>query len=82
MEHTKRTKEVSAGKRRAIRDGVHMQRYKTYVFSETVVIEVPLPELFVAFDCSSLIAASSGEEVLVEAASHKGLKIWKPPPVH
>ena len=46
----------------------------TYAFSETVVIEVPLPELFVAFDCSSLIA-SSAAEVLVEAASHKGLKI-------
>ena len=47
-----------------------------------VVIEVPLPELLVAFDCSSLIASSSGEDVLVEAASHKGLKIWKPPPTH
>ena len=44
------------------------------------MIEVPLPELFVAFDCSSLLASSSAAEVLVEAASQKGLKIWKPPP--
>ena len=47
------------------------------------MVDVPLPpELFVAFDCRPLIAASSAAEVLVEAASHKGLKIWKPPPTH
>ena len=50
---------------------------KTYVFSGTVVIDVPLPELLLVFDCRSLIASS--EEM---AASHKGLKIWKPPPTH
>ena len=50
---------------------------KTYAFFGTVVIDVPLPELLLAFDCRSLIASS--EEV---AASHKGLKIWKPPPTH
>ena len=57
-----------------------MLRVSTYSFSETAVMDVPLPELFVAFDCASLLASS--EAVLVVAASHKGLKIWKPPPSH
>ena len=55
-------------------------RVSTYSFSETAVMDVPLPELFVAFDCASLPASS--EAVLVVAALHKGLKIWKPPPTH
>ena len=54
-----------------------ISRVKTYAFSGTVVIDVSLLELLLVFDCRFLIASS--EEV---AASHKGLKIWKPPPAH
>ena len=51
----------------------------TYAFSATVVIDVPLSELFVAFNCNFFMASSEG---VPATASHKGLKIWKPPPAH
>ena len=47
------------------------------------MLDVPLLELFVAFDCIFFLASSaSAASAAAAAASQKGLKIWKPPPVH
>ena len=49
----------------------YMVFVSTYAFSG-IAANVSLPELFVAFDCTSLVGSCLGTAA---AASHKGLKI-------